>query len=275
MVTKDPPQSTIFLPSNITASEVPQIPAEPQQASNARNLEGGAIGGIVGGSIVAVVVLLSAVVFTWRRLAGRGNFELPNVFGGGAFAGQKRKRSLGRSGNVNDIAVTSGTYDPRSPGAAAQREQMLLDSKFGRSASGSSGGGGYRGATTLGGNKHNRSSDPFYPPGTTVAGSDGGEKAVSPTVVSIHPVTPPGRISPPEFFEADGTPIGPPQSAPYTDMNPQDVYVMEVDDGDPSPLPAQRWQVTNPDAESLSSRAPSRIGRGGGDRPQVHPGTNF
>jgi len=255
------------------STEIPQVSPVPKQASNARKLEGGAIGGIVGGGIIAVVVLLSAVIFTWRRLYARGNFDLPTGFGGAAFGGHKRKRRSGRQGAVDDGAVMSGTYDPRSPGGAAQRQQMLQGSKFGRSASGSSG-DGYRGATTLGGVKQNRGSDPFYPPGTTVTGSDGEDKSAnSPTIVSIHPVTPPAGAGPPVYHEADGVPI-PPPTGPYGDMNPQDAYVMEIGDGSPLPLPVQRWQVTNPDQESVSSRAPSRVGHGG-DRVQVHPGTNF
>lgn len=272
VITKDP-QSTIFVRPNST--EIPQVPAVPQQASNSRKLGGGAIGGIVGGGIIAVVVLLSAVIFTWRRLYGRGNFDLPTGFGGVAFGGHKRKRGSGRKGAIDDDGVVmSGTYDPHSLGGAAQRQQMLQQMKFGRTASGSSG-GGYRGATTLGGTKKNRGSDPFYPPGTTVTGSDAEDKSAnSPTVVSLNPVTPPAGVAPPVYHEADGVPISPPTS-PYVDMNPQDAYAMEIGDGEPLPLPVQRWQVTNPDPESVSSRAPSRVGHGGGDWIQVHPGTNF
>ena len=264
VVTKAP-ESTSYVHQNPT--EIPQVPPA-QQASSARKLEGGAIGGIVGGGIIAVVVLLSAVIFTWRRLYARGNFELPTGFGGAAFGGHKRKRRSDRKGAIDDGAVMSGTYDPHSPGGAVQRQQMLQGSKFGRSASGSSG-GGYRGATTLGGAKQNRGSDPCYPPGTTVTGSDGEDKSAnSPTIVSIHPVTPPTGGAPPVYYEADGVPIPPP-------TNPQDAYAIEIGDGEPLPPPIQRWQVTNPDLESVSSRAPSRMGHGGGDRIQVHPGTNF
>ena len=270
-VTKVPP-STSFVSPNST--EVPQIPPVTQQVSSGK-LEGGAIGGIVAGGIIAVGILISAVIFTWRRLYGRGNFDLPTGFGGVAFGGLKRKRGAGRKGATDDGAVMSGTYDPNSPTGAAQRQKMLQGSKFGRSGSGSSE-GGYRGATTLGGTKRNRGSDPFYPPGTTVAGSDGGDKSAnSPTIVSIHPVTPPAGTAPPVYYEADGVPLPPPHGhGPYVDINPHDAYAVESPDGEPLPLPVQRWQVTNPDLESVSSRAPSRVGRGG-DQIQVHPGTNF
>ncbi|KAF8429059.1 hypothetical protein EV426DRAFT_207201 [Tirmania nivea] len=281
IIMKEPPQSTILVRPNTTE---PQVPPLSQQASSSRKLAGGAIGGIVGGGIIAVVVLLSAVIFTWRRLYARGNFDLPTGFGGVAFGGHRRKRGSGRKAAIDEGAVMSGTYDPHSPGGAAQRQQILQGSKFGRSSSGASG-GGYRGATTLGGTKRNRGSDPFYPPGTTVAGSDGEDKSPnSPTIVSIQPVTPP------VYYEADGVPL-PPPPGPYVDMNPQGAYAVEIAGGEPLPLPVQRWQVTNPDLESVSSRAPSRVGHGGGDRVQVqggdraqvqggdrvqvHPGTNF
>lgn len=240
-------------------SFIDQRPPIAQQVSDARKLKGGAIGGIVAGSIVAILVILSAVIFTWRRLSGRGNTD-----GAGGFGGTKS------SGRNRHMATAGGTYNPYLIGGTARRQN---DSKFGRSGSGSS--GGYRGTTALGANQRNRGSDPFYTPGTTAASSDGGEKSFnSSTLATLQPTTPPGGMSPPGgmpppiFHEADGTPIQ--QPAPYADMNPQDAYAMELA-GEPQPLPVQRWHVTNPDLESLSSRAPSRVGYGG----PVHTGTNF
>lgn len=262
---KDPP-STVFRRPTTTPTQLQPV---AQQVSDARKLKGGAIGGIVAASIVAALVILSAVIFTWRRLSGRGNTDGADGFGGAKLSGQKRKWGLRNKLHMDDMTVTSGTYDPFSVGATARRQH---DSKFGRSGSGSS--GGYRGTTTLGGNQRNRGSDPFYPPGTTAASSDGGEKSLnSTTVVTLQPTTPPGGASPPVFYEADGIPIQ--QPAPYANMNPQDVYVMELASGEPQPLPIQRWHVTNPDLESLSSRAPSRVGYGVPDRTPVHTGTNF
>jgi len=270
VITKLPP-TTFFNPSGTMT----QAPVVTQHASSTRKLGGGAVGGIVGGGIIAVVVLLSAVIFTWRRLYARGNFDLPTGFGGVTFGGHQRKRGSGRGDAADGGAIMSGTYDPHSSRRAAQRQQMLQDAKFGRSTSGSSGGGGYRGATTLGGANRNRGGEPFYPSGTTVAASDGDDKLVnSQPVVSVHPVTPPAGATPPVYYEADGGPLPLPPGS-YAVMNHQDAYPVEIADGEPSPLPVQRWQVTNPDLESVSSRAPSRVGQGRGDLIQVHTGTNF
>lgn len=262
--------------SRITPSGTPQTSPEAQEASSSRKLDGGAIGGIVAGGIAAVVILLSAIVFTWRRLSGRGNFELPSAFGGAAFRKKKRRRSRGEGGNehMGGSAITSSSYNPHGP----EGHKRLQDAKFGRSTSESSSGGGYRG--TMGGAGGNRGSDGYYPAGTTVSESDGDKSLSSPTNI-VNPVTPPGATSPPMLYEADGYAITPPAPpphppGPYAGFNDRDAYVMEVGDGEPMPLPVQRWQVTNPDVESVTSM--SRLSsRAGNDREriQVHPGTNF
>lgn len=237
MVIKGPPQTKITIPTPY--GEEPQASPIPINASNSRELKGGEIGGIVGGSVIAFVIIISAAIFTYKRLGGRGNFELPGMgmYGAGAF--HKKKRNTGGSGGgIGSEAggvVTSGTYDPHNPNPVIQRQNMVQEDglMFGRSGSGSSADGrgeGYRGATTAQVNPRLNSFEKGSSGGYwTSSGESEGNKSLT-SRVTVMPI-PPGGVTPPgQQMQQPGDEIYPvnrtsgQHSTPSQNTSPQQAY---------------------------------------------------